>query len=371
MPLSAYGLWEALSTTARSRPWRVMSSGAAGVGRIPPVSAAPPASAMPAATAASSISPDSRGSRMMSTRGWDTPIRWVAARASASARSALRKSPTGPRTPSVPNSRLATTPTLTLRELRPLAGLLEAGLLALLGPRVAGQEAAALELAAQVRVGHDQRARDPMPQRAGLGRDAAAVQPGMHVHARLVAHRLERLADVALQGLGGEEVLERGAVDRGGALAAPQHRAREGGLALAGGGVAGPGGEVDRGLRDRALLALDGPLVVDLDDLLDVIHDLDALGQGRLGGRAAQRVKPLGDDVGLEVGAGDDVGAGGLRLVAVARGRSGGGRLVGGRGGSFGSGRSFLRGRSFRGGRSLFCDPLPRDPRGGGPPPPR
>src|SRR4051794_22959245 len=209
---------------------------------------------MPAATAASSISPDSRVSRMMSTRGWDTPIRWVAARASASARSALRKSPTGPRTPSVPNSRLATTPTLTLRELRPLAGLLEAGLLALLGPRVAGQEAAALELAAQVRIGDDQSAGNPVAESTRLGGNAAAMEAGVDVHARLVAHRLERLADVALQGLAREEVLERAAVDGVGAFARAKDHARDGGLALAGRGVPGAGGEIDRGLRDRALL---------------------------------------------------------------------------------------------------------------------
>ena len=65
MPLSRYGLCEADSTTPRANPWRRISSGAPGVGRIPPSIASPPAAATPAATAASSISPDSRVSRMI------------------------------------------------------------------------------------------------------------------------------------------------------------------------------------------------------------------------------------------------------------------------------------------------------------------
>src|SRR5437868_12559923 len=136
----------------------------------------PPAAATPAATAASSISPDARVSRMTSTRGRSEPLpaaraRVVAARPSASVSSAVRNSPATPRTPSVPNSRRATEEKLALRELRPLAGLLEAGLLALLRACVTREEAAALELAAQVRVGLEQRTRDAVAQRAGqIGR---------------------------------------------------------------------------------------------------------------------------------------------------------------------------------------------------------
>src|SRR6478672_10109421 len=63
---------------------------------------------------------------------------------------------------------------LALRELRPLARLLEAGLLALLYARVARQEATALKLSAQVRVRDDERSRDAVPERAGLRSDAAA-----------------------------------------------------------------------------------------------------------------------------------------------------------------------------------------------------
>src|SRR5215218_4167742 len=120
---------------------------------------------MPAATAASSISPDSRVSRTTSTRG-AMPRRTVAARASDSDSSAVRNSPATPRTPSVPKSWRAKP--LALGELRPLAGLLQPGLLALLDARVAREEAAALELGAQVRVRVHQRLGDRVAQRAGL-----------------------------------------------------------------------------------------------------------------------------------------------------------------------------------------------------------
>src|SRR5581483_9963394 len=146
--------------------------------------ASPPAAATPAAIADSSISPDSRVSRMIRTCGRWVSIRPAAVRASLSASSAVRKCPARLRTPSVPKSWRATS---ALGELGPLARLLEPGLLALLDARVAGQEAAALELAAQVRIGHDQRPGDPVAQGAGLRGHAATVHPGDHVHARVVA----------------------------------------------------------------------------------------------------------------------------------------------------------------------------------------
>src|SRR6188472_2392515 len=187
---------------------------------------------MPAARAASSISPDSRVSRMTSTRGASASDCSVAARPSARASSAVSSSPAAPRTPSVPKSWRAKEPRLTLAELRTLARLLEAGLLALLDARVARQEAAALELAAQVGVGLEQRATDAVAQRAGLGGHAAAVHPRDDVHPALIADRLERLADRALERVAGEDVLERAAVDRVRARAGTQRDARDGGLAL-------------------------------------------------------------------------------------------------------------------------------------------
>src|SRR5215213_6469255 len=317
-----------------------ISSGAPGVGRTPPSSASPPAAATPAATAASSISPDSRVSRITSTRGRSAAARWVAARASASDSSAVRNSPATPRTPSVPKS-LRAKP-LALRELRPLAGLLEAGLLALLDARVAREEAAALELGAQVRVGVDERLRDRVAQGAGLGRHAAAVHRGDDVDLLLQSDRLERGADRALQSGAREEGVERAAVDLVGAGAGLQDHARDGGLALAGRGVARAGGEVDRGVRDRLREVLVGGLAVAL--AVDVLV-------------LAVALLALADDVHLEVHAGDlGLDAGPLldvfdvaldhRLVRVDVGRGGG--LLGG---------GLLRGGL---GRGRLGDPLLR-----------
>src|SRR5918997_1737960 len=149
-----------------------------------------------------------------------------------------------------PCRRAGATSALALGELRPLAGLLEPGLLALLDARIAREEAAALELRAQVRVRVDECARDAVAQGAGLGGHAAAVELGHDVHAVLVAHGLERLADVALQREAREVLLERAAVDDVGARARLEDHARDGGLALARGAVARAGGEVDLD-RDR------------------------------------------------------------------------------------------------------------------------
>src|SRR5215207_2556931 len=264
-----------------------MRSGTPGVGSTPPSSASPPAAAMPAATAASSISPDSRVSRTTSTRGASASTRCVAARASASDSSAVRNSPATPRTPSVPKSFRANS---ALRELRPLAGLLEAGLLALLHAGVAREEAAALELGAQVRVGVDERARDAMAQGAGLGGDAAAVHRRHDVDLVLEPDGLERGADRPLQRGAREEDVERAAVDLVGAGAGLEDHARDGGLALAGRGVARAGGEVDRGVRDRLDEVFLGGLAVAL--AVDVLV-------------LAVALLALAHDVHLEVHAGD------------------------------------------------------------------
>ena len=93
----------------------------------------------------------------------------------------------------------------------------------------------------------------------------------------------------------GKNVVERLAVDRVRAGAGLEDHAGDGRLALAGRAVARAGGEVDRRAGDRLLRLL--------------------LGSSRLGAAAArpssarrprgERVAALGDDVGLEVGAGD------------------------------------------------------------------
>ena len=180
-----------------------------------------------------------------------------------------------------------------------------------------------------------QRARDAVAQGAGLGAHAAAVHRGDDVHARLVADRLERLADRALQRGPREEDVERLAVDRVRAVARLEDHARHGGLALAGRGVAGAGGQVDRRIRDRlgeVLLAVAG-----LAGLV-VVLAVEVL--------AAQGLLALADDVDLEVGARDQrlhAGSGLLVVLAVV--------LLGGCGlGGLGRGRVGLgRGRGLLG----------------------
>src|SRR4051794_13036847 len=160
---------------------------------------------MPAASAASSISPDSRVSRMTRTRGCSPATSAVAARPRATASSGVSSTPATPRTPSVPKSVRPTRRALPLAELRPLAGLLEAGLLALLHARIAREEAAAVEAGAEVGVRLEQRGGDAVAQPGGLGGHAAAVHARDDVHAVLVAHRLEWLADGPLQRRAREE----------------------------------------------------------------------------------------------------------------------------------------------------------------------
>src|SRR3989304_1518078 len=63
---------------------------------------------------------------------------------------------------------------LALGVLRRLASALEAVLLALLGPRVAGQQTGGARGAAGVRMGADQGSRDAVADRPGLPREAAA-----------------------------------------------------------------------------------------------------------------------------------------------------------------------------------------------------
>src|SRR3954452_23393694 len=138
---------------------------------------------MPAARAASSISPDSRVSRMTSTRGASASDCSVAARPRARASSAVSSAAAAPRTRSAPKSWRAKAPRLALAELRTLARLLQAGLLALLDARVAREEAAALELAAQVGIGLKKATVDGLTQATRLRGHAAAVHAGDDVHA--------------------------------------------------------------------------------------------------------------------------------------------------------------------------------------------
>src|SRR5215472_15070943 len=83
-------------TAPRSRP----RSATAGVGRTPARTALPPAEAIPSANASSSSGPLARVSRPTKTR--PRPHQSAAALPRRSTSSTVRKSPTTPRTPSVP-----------------------------------------------------------------------------------------------------------------------------------------------------------------------------------------------------------------------------------------------------------------------------
>jgi hypothetical protein len=146
--------------------------------------------------------------------------------------------------------------------------------------------------------------------------DAAAVHAGHDVHARLVAHRLQGLADRALQRGAREERVELLAVDRVGARARLEDDARDGRLALARRAVARVRGEVDRrgdGLQVEVVVLRGG----------------GGLGLGGLALLAGQGVLALGDDVHLEVHAGDRrLDAGRVVLVVLVVEVGGGGRGI-------------------------------------------
>src|ERR671937_2942560 len=168
-PLYSGGLCDAVITQPRSSA----SSATAGVGSTPARTALPPADAMPRASASSNSVPDARVSRPTKIR----PPRdqSALARPRRSTRSTVRSLPTTPRTPSVPKYlRAIARATLALRELRRFASLVEPGLLPLHDACVAREEARALERHAELRIGLDERASDPVTDRAGLSARAAA-----------------------------------------------------------------------------------------------------------------------------------------------------------------------------------------------------
>src|SRR6185437_219988 len=263
----------------------------------PSRSTSTPLAARPATTAASRNSPEARGSRPTTATGRrrassalaNAPVpasTSVAAAARLIASPAVSSLPATPLTPAVPNSRpmypapcLSTQlvyPTpgarLTLGVLRRLTGLLETGLLALLDPRVPGQEAGSLERGATVGVDKDQRPGDTQAQRARLAGDAAAGDPADHVELLLGAQGDERLVDELLVHLVREVLVERPVVDlplagaggdahpRDGLLApsGAQRVAGDDGLARRGGGPLGGVAGLRGVLRQRLDAALVG-----------------------------------------------------------------------------------------------------------------
>src|ERR1019366_4695600 len=187
--------------------------------------------------------------------------------------------------------------------LRLLTRLLQAGLLALLGPRVARQESSALELATKIGVGLEQGAGHAVAKSPGLRRDSASVEPRHHVHALLIAHRLQRLADVALEGQPREVLLERAAVDQIGAGARSQRHTCDRRLALTRGAIARARGQVDRSRCDRLCKRLVLGVRTGLLGRLAVLVQSVGILVGLLA--TTQRVGALGHDVDLQVGTRD------------------------------------------------------------------
>src|SRR6516164_162370 len=216
----------------------------------PSRSTSTPELASPATTAASRKSPEARESRPITATGrLDQAAAGASTGTAAMAKSiasrAVRSCPATPRTPSVPKIRPMsvgprTSQRLALGVLRSLTGLLEAVLLPLRRPCVAGEEAGLLQRRPVLRVDERERPRQPESQRAGLARDAAAADARDHVELALGAERHERLSDDLLVHLVREVRVERPAVDRPLAGARDDADARDGLLAAArAGGVAG------------------------------------------------------------------------------------------------------------------------------------
>src|SRR2546430_925733 len=239
IPLSGMGLCEAEIITPRSAPRSPTRCAMAGVGSTPTCITSAPAEVSPAHTAACSISPLARGSRPTTATGrcelsCATSTR-AAAAATDRASSGVRSPLASPRTPSVPNSRAikgylsgeasgrivarafrehaSPNPIVSaLAVLGRLAGLLQTVLLALLDPRVTGEEAGLLQRLPGVAVPLDQRAGDGQAQRAGLPGDAAALEVRPDVERLRLVQDHQRLADELLVHLVREVLLQRLAV---------------------------------------------------------------------------------------------------------------------------------------------------------------
>src|SRR5688572_3368167 len=230
----------------------------AGVGRISAsMTRAPPLEA-PAARAEASIPPERRVSRPMRI---GPPKSRAAARPSRRASSGSRPSFAIPRAPSVPNvmgplcketssARDGPLPdrpegrrkgpasckrfaALALGELRALAGLLEAVLLALDGAGVPGEEPRGLQLAARLLRLLGERPRDAVAQGVRLAGGATALEPGDHVVAASQPEQLQRRAHGGPVSRAGEVLVERTAVNRDIAVPREQPHARAGRLAPA------------------------------------------------------------------------------------------------------------------------------------------
>src|SRR3954454_5448024 len=228
-PLYSGGLCEAEITTPRSSA----SSATAGVGRTPPRMQSPPADTTPRANAVSSSTLEARVSRPTKTLA--APVQSDAARPRRSTSSGVSSSPTTPRTPSVPKYlRARAGKRLPLAELRRLARLVQAGLLALDDAGVAREEACALQRHAKLRVDLHERTSDPVAHGTRLTRRAAAVHAHAQVVLALEPGRLERSRREHAVHLAREVLLDLLPVDPRVSIAGTEDDARDRGLALAG-----------------------------------------------------------------------------------------------------------------------------------------
>src|SRR5215213_10231686 len=194
MPLSAKRLCEA-EIMAPGTPSASEMKATPGVGRTPRRCTATPSAAKPAARAASRRGPEMRVSRPTTTRS--PPSTRAAARPRARESSGVSSVLATPRMPSVPNRSVidARSAPLALRVLGRLAGLLQAVLLALLHPRVAGQEPGLLQVGAGLRIELHEGAGDAHAQGTGLAGHATTVDRGVDVVDLFGAGEPQRLGD--------------------------------------------------------------------------------------------------------------------------------------------------------------------------------
>src|SRR5664279_627388 len=196
-----------------------------------------------------------------------------------------------PRTPSVPKRRGmgCRSGGLPLRELRGLASLLQARLLALDDAGVTSQEAGLLEGRAVVlAVDLVERASDRETQRTGLAGRPATGDLDDHVVAAQQVEHLERVVDELPVQLVGEVLLERAAVHQVGAGAGREPRTGDRLLAPANGRAGnaqeragGLGGLLDRGLGRETLHELLGEGFFDVRHLFSVLKSWFAEGATR------------------------------------------------------------------------------------------
>src|SRR5262249_31725835 len=117
--------------------------------------------------------------------------------------------------------------------------LLQAGLLALDGAGVAGEETLALQRHPQLGICLDKRACDAVPRGAGLSARPAAMKADADVVRALGACDLERRLHLCPVNEPREVLVERAAVDPPGPVPGAEDHARHGGLPLAGALVRG------------------------------------------------------------------------------------------------------------------------------------